>query len=209
MRPKEFPDRQRLYDAGKNDTEIARALGIKRNTVTVWRRYRNLPSNHPAYAPTAKSRTGMYRMGWSDARIASELGVTRCCIRLWRVRRGLAPNFRQGESERLATGQRKQRREHPLMARVRKAVGRGLSRDIADDIVAEILLAILEGKLDPERIEAEARSYSARVLGTYASRFGARSLDQQLGHDEGYTLLERLADPAASNWLEEMGATVW
>lgn len=209
MRPREeFPERQSLYDAGKTDAEIARALGIKRNTVTVWRRYRKLPSNHPAYGPHAKARIGLYRLGWSDQRIATEQGITRGCVKLWRARNDLAPNFRPGERE----NSRKERhgKQHPLMARVRKAVGRGLSRDIADDIVAEILLALLDGTLEPDRIEAEARSYSARVLRSYASRFGPRSLDEQIGHDDdGYSLIDRLADPSSANWLEGMGATVW
>lgn len=34
-----------MYDAGKSDGEIAKALGISRNTVYHWRFVQNLPSN--------------------------------------------------------------------------------------------------------------------------------------------------------------------
>lgn len=34
-----------MYDAGKSDPEIAKALGISRNTVYHWRFVQNLPSN--------------------------------------------------------------------------------------------------------------------------------------------------------------------
>lgn len=52
MRPKEkLSERQRLYDAGKNDAEIARALGLTRNAITAWRRYHKMPANSAPGAP--------------------------------------------------------------------------------------------------------------------------------------------------------------
>lgn len=96
-----------------------------------------------------------------------------------------------------------------VTARVRKAVGRSLSPDIVEDVVADMIMAVLDGTLPLAQIEAEARRYGNRVLDRFASKFGARSLDQALGDEEGFTLMDCLVDEGSSDWLEEMGATVW
>jgi hypothetical protein len=96
-----------------------------------------------------------------------------------------------------------------VVRRIRKAVGRALAPDVIEDIVADMMVAVLEGSLPLAEIEAEARRYGNRVLERFASKFGPRSLDQEIGDGEGFTLLDTLVDDSSSSWLEEMGATVW
>lgn len=45
-----------MYDDGKSDGEISRALGISRNTVYHWRFVQGLPSNTMPGWPTGKAR---------------------------------------------------------------------------------------------------------------------------------------------------------
>ncbi len=43
---KDYPERDRLYAEGFNDTEIARRLGVKASSIFKWRQLRGLPSNY-------------------------------------------------------------------------------------------------------------------------------------------------------------------
>lgn len=202
-------ERRRLYDAGHSDNEIAEATATKANTITVWRRKAGLPNvgpGGPVMPPEQNARRMvLYSLRWSDHHIAREEGVNKRSIRYWRIERGLAPNF--------PVGVRESYRPRPtlgdLMRRIRRAVGYGLARDVAEDVVGDLYVAILSGAIPLERVEAEARKFGNRVLDRFASKFGPRSLDKEIGDSDGFTLLDTMKDESSSDWLEEMGATVW
>lgn len=146
----------------------------------------------------------LYQLGWSDGRIAREEGVTEPSVFVWRRRIGLPANGSPGGVPKVIGVS-----FEAVMARIRRAVGRALPADIADDAVGNLMLAIMDGTLSIDDIEASARKFGNRVLDQFASKYGPRSLDRELSDDEGFTLLDTLADDRSACWLEEMGATVW
>lgn len=203
--------RRACYDAGMSDLAIAQAEGVGGTSIEKWRTRRGLPANtQPTLSPHAGRpftpaetavRTLLYQMGFSDRQIAREQGVAATTVQAWRRRNGLAANRRQ---DRKACPGR-----DTTIERIQRAIGRRLPRDIADDAVSDLYLAVLSGEVDLERIESESRRFGNRVVGEFASKWGARSLDERLFDDGDSTLLDRLVDDSASGWLEEMGATVW
>lgn len=206
--PQREADRLAGYRAGLNDRQIASAEGRDSSTIRLWRLARGLPANRRGFAPlTVEQRARRmlyYQLGWSDGRIAREEGVTEPSVFVWRRRMGLPANGSPGGVPQvIGIGL------EAVMARIRRAVGRGLPADIADDAVANLMLAIMDGTLSINAIEASARKFGNRVLDQFASKYGPRSLDKELGDDEGFTLLDTLVDERSSSWLEEMGATVW
>ena len=204
----DFVQRTALYQAGLNDRQIADSLGTKRSTITVWRRARGLPANFRPNAMSADDtaiRLVLYSLGWSDYHVSAELKRDRTSVRGWRTARGLDPNFPPGANERYT--------RRPTIADVvekcRRSVGRYLPRDIAEDAVSDLMVDIMTGKLALDKISDAAKKYGNRVVAAFADKWGARSLDEEIGDSEGFTLLDTIADDSASSWLEEMGATVW
>ena len=197
--------RLRAYRSGKNDIEIGEIFGETANTIQKWRAVLGLAANvgrgkHPR--PEAAANMVYYQLGWSDVRIARERKVLTDRVYKWRHKLGLPPNNLYNRALRPAFT------IQDLVGRVRRAVGRKLPVDIVEDTVADMLLAIMAGKIPLTEVEAEARKYGNRVLERFASKFGPRSLDEEIGVD-GFTLLDTLVDDSSSSWLEEMGATAW
>ena len=95
-----------------------------------------------------------------------------------------------------------------MLDRIRRAVGRVLPRDLADDAISDLYLAALEGKVSLDRIEAEARSFGNRVRNSFANSFRSRSVDEALAGTEDLLMIDTLVDESAEDWLEEMGASV-
>lgn len=207
----EHDARRTLYDQGLTDIEIARRTGGKRNTITVWRRAKGLPTNvgpntfTRLSAERRASRMLLYQLGWSDRHIAREQGVDRSSVRIWRHNLGLKSNFPSGISE----------SRHPrptvasLLKRVRAAIGRGLAKDIADDAASQMLMEVLDGTIAIDQIEKAARKYGSKAIEQFANKFGPRSLDEELGDSDGFRIIDMIEDERSSSWLEEMGATVW
>lgn len=204
--------RRELHDAGQSDCAIARELGVSQAVVTRWRAKVGLPTNKEGFGqhhltPEARARRiVLYQLRWSDHAIAAHEGVSLSVIWAWRNRMGLAPNFASGVTQR--------RNPRPgmgsLIPRIRKAIGRGLPRDIADDAVMDLLEAVLSVTIPIAQIEASARKFGNRTLDAYASKWGTRSLDEDLSDDGGgFRMIDLIADERSSSWLEEMGATVW
>jgi len=67
----------------------------------------------------------------------------------------------------------------------------------------------MSGDVSIDNIEKRSKTFGNRVIADYASKWGNRSLDEEIGDSGGFTLLDTIADDSASSWLEEMGATVW
>jgi len=195
-----------LYQQGLSDGQIATQIGVTRSAIAYWRKANKLAANQPSLEKHAR-RMSLYRQGMNDCQIAVAIGVHRTSIAEWRTANGLEPNTSVGGqlSPRKVT---KAVRTHPIVATVLRALGPTLSRDIADDAAQDICVDILTGKINPDDIKASASRYANRVIGQFASRYGPRSLDENVGDDD-FKLMDIIPDPRASGWLEEMGATVW
>ena len=206
-----YQDRLDLYQTGISDRAIAEALGAKKNTITVWRIKRGLPAHdrpdvYRRHSPEqAAARLLLYQLGWGDYHIAREQKVVKSTVRQWRVARKLPANFPSHIREKY--------NPRPtfadLVVRIRRAVGRALPPDIVEDTVMDITLALLDGTISVAEIEKRARKYGNKVIDSYASKYGPRSLDATIAGTEEFTLMDTLVDEASSSWLEEMGATVW
>lgn len=209
--PKSYPDRDRLYADGLSDNRIARHEGVHENAIFAWRKVRGLPANSGngarGYALTAEAEAArmlLYQMRYSDRRIAREQKVAWTTIQTWRKRRGLPPHGLPRKNWKACDLKR-----DTTLDRVRRAIGRALPPDIRDDAISDLYLAVLSGAVDLAEVEKQVRKFGNRVLNSFAGKFGPRSLDQELGDGDGFTLMDTLVDERSSSWLEEMGATVW
>lgn len=207
--PDNLRERRRLYDQGCTDIEIARRMGAKRNTITVWRRARCLPLNRGPNTYTRLSpeqraaRMLLYQLGWGDRHIAREQGLNRSSVRLWRHSLGLASNFPSGCTERW----RPRPTMKDVLRRIQGALGRSLPADIIDDAAADMMLAILDGTIPLDEIELQARRFGNKVLERFANRYGPRSLDEAIPGTDDLLGIDMVVDERSSSWLEEMGAT--
>jgi len=211
----DLDERRRLHAQGYRDREIAELTGAKPNTITVWRLKEGLPPNSPEgyrgrLTPAqTEARLKLYYLGWSDARIAKHEGIHRRNFGHWRESKGLPPNFAVGVNERWREGKAYYGpRADPMIANLLQAIGRHVPPEIADDAAQDMQIDLLTGDLAPDQIKTHARRYINRVWENYTSRYKTCSLHEDLG-DDGFTLLNVLRDESASDWLEEMGATVW
>jgi hypothetical protein len=205
LSPADTLRRRARYDAGLNDTEIAQIEGVHPTSVGIWRRQYGLPRikrnlRGPLSAEQRAARLFLYSLGYDDQRIGKEQKVGPGAIQRWRARLRLPVVLKGG----IAGPDRHQR----VTDRIRRAIGHQLPKDIADDAAADLYLDLCSGKISIDQIEKEARRYGNSVLARFADKYGPRSIDEEIG-EEGFTLLDTMADESASSWLEEMGATVW
>ena len=83
---------ERLYAEGKNDTVIARSVGVTRYAVEYWRRQRGLTSNQANKSRVAvphEKALELYNKGLVDTEIAKAIGCTQSTVNRWRAINGL------------------------------------------------------------------------------------------------------------------------
>ncbi len=198
-------------------TAMLRERPELRRTGTAQRR----PPHHPNGRKYSKMQPGrrtrafvLYADGLDDNEIARDLGVYRTQIWEWRhalFLPAIGKSWRKHMARPKAKplGQPISPMSNPLYAHIVASIGRGMAPDLVDDAVSDIWLALAEGRLSPQRISAEAGKFRNRVIKSYASKFGPRSLDEDIGDGDGFRMLDLLKDHSSSGWLEKMGATVW
>jgi hypothetical protein len=216
-----------LYRQGIADQQIATAIGRNRSAVAQWRWRNGLPANGvsaclPVQPDDHQRRLDLHSAGKSDAEMGRILGLYRNAIRVWRNKHGLTPN-RLSNAKRAAlkalrpaakplapaiSSAAQAASKVELFDRARRAVGSRLPRDIAEDAISDLYVAVLEGRVSSSDVERAARKYANAALGQFANRYGPRSLDKELV-DEGFNLFAIIPDRSHSTWLEEAGATVW
>jgi hypothetical protein len=153
-----------------------------------------------------------YSLGQSDTAIALEMKLWRQQIREWRKAYDLAPNvLKRQVRTRLRAPPVAFQPIRPdrdvLYARIRRAL-RGDWATV-DDAASDLYLAVIEGRLEIEQIEVVANQYRNRVIADYASAFGPISLNKAIPGTKDLMMIDTLRDERSSDWLEEMGATVW
>lgn len=203
LSPDALKVRIELWQAGLTDAEIAARVGAKANTITAWRRKRGLATKQPPRsfarldADSDTRRKFLYRLGWSDDRMAAHEGVGPPRIKRWRDRRGLPPNglhARVWEFD-------------ELIARIRRAIGFGIYRHIADDVLTEMFLAIMEGRLELAQIERAAWGYKSSFMNRFVE--GPKTVPLAIGPVEADQIhVALIRDDSHEDWLEQMGATV-
>lgn len=84
----------------------------------------------------------------------------------------------------------------PLYAQVARAVPASLPRHLRDDIISDMIVAVLEGR-EADAVCADARRFIGRGFRQWASKFGPASLDEARFDDSAETLVASIPDPAA------------
>lgn len=209
LAPEIEAERMRLYRADFSDKKIADMTGAKPCTISAWRYKRKLPANKGTLncqmaEGVNERRLLLYTFGMSDGQIAAQENIRVWAITRWRKIRGLPANFEPGRGS-LAP----RPTIDDLCQRVRDAIGFRYPRDIIDDIMSDMFVALLDGTLPLSEVERKARRYRGDTLQRFANKFASRSLDAEIGDAGGLTFVATLADDSHSEWLEQMGATVW
>ncbi|WBO22321.1 SbmA/BacA-like family transporter [Sphingomonas abietis] len=203
---------QQGYALGLSDKKLAEFVGVAERSAFSWRRRRGLPSNNPDRAhlsPEARAaRMLLYSFGYSDARVAREQGVSPSAIERWRGVLKLPANRAHRWDK--TTRCRGSRESTDVLTRIKRALPGYLSPADRDDAASNLYMAVMSGGIPIAEIERRAKKFGNAVIGEYASKFGARSLNEDISTDgDGFTLMDTLVDESSSSWLEEMGATVW
>jgi hypothetical protein len=76
-------------------------------------------------------------------------------------------------------------------ARLKKALPATLPRHVRDDVTSDIVVAILEGRLQLSQLATKAQKYLAAHNYTF-DRFGSFSLDEPIPGTDGLTYSDRL-----------------
>lgn len=224
-----------LLERGVGARTIAREMSASLKSIERWRTAmlrerpelrrtgtaQRKPPRHPngrkysKMQPERRAKAfGLYADGFDDHEIAKALGVYSTQIWEWRhaLFLPLVPKTRHkhaGRPKPKPPGPAISPMSNPIYAHIAAAIGRGIAPDLVDDAVSDMWLALAEGRLSPQQISAEASKFRNRVIGSYASAFGPRSLHEDIGDGDGFRMLDLLKDHSSSDWLEEMGATVW
>lgn len=91
---------------------------------------------------------------------------------------------------------KKSLRQNDFYAAAERAVPAGYPRWIRDDVISDIVLAVLEGEITIEQIATRARKYITRHYAEFADR-KTLSLDAPIPGLDGVTYLDRLAMESA------------
>lgn len=96
LRVVDYDEMMKLYEAGKTDSQIAKAMGLtEQSLVNKWRRRYKLPSHEKLKGPIKFDRDEamqLYQDGLSDIQISDRLNVTRSTILYWRKKHNMPPN---------------------------------------------------------------------------------------------------------------------
>lgn len=142
--------------------------------------------------------------GVAAPEIAKAAGLTPYAVQM--LLRELAPSERQ---VRAAAIQERIWRQRPtltddMLAVVEAAVPKSIDRMVRDDIVAELHLALLEGRLEPDQIRSAVRSFVSRGLSQWQSAYGPRSLNGAAGPDDDRQLVDLIRDDTSADLIDEI-----
>lgn len=201
----------RMIADGKSDGDIARHFGVTQSGATRWRQRQGLPPNNkpralPRLSDEARRRSRkLLREGATLDQVASAIGCSRRTV--IRLRAPIAGDDRLRKHGHSLQGARNEARRdgRQILAELKAATRHVTDRALRDDVIGEMFLAMMEGRLGRDRINVEARRYSGRALEQWQSRWAPVSIDEDLT-GEGFRLVDLIACPSAAAWLESVGA---
>lgn len=193
-----------LYDDGATDGEIAAACGVSANGICRWRRrhglLRTACNDNRLTDSQVRRAKNLLRDGATRAQVAAHIGVSTSAVQA--IRRtmdpaGLRRTGLNGPSVRHAVVS-----DASLPRRIEAAIGLRVPKDIRTEAVNDMYLALLDGQLAIDQIEAAAPRYRSRAFGMVSFNYSGRSLDEE--PDDGLSLTETLADPASLRPFEDV-----
>lgn len=200
----------RMFHDGASDGEIARHFGVTQSGATRWRQKQGLQPNviveNGRLSPERRRLARkLLREGATLEQVRNAIGCSKRTAAS--LRKALAGDDRlrsTGKSLRAERGQAR-REASAILAEMQAATRHVTDKAIRDDAMGDMYLAIMEGRLDRDKIKAEARRYCGRAIDQWQSRWAPASLDEDLT-GEDFRLADMIACPAAAAWLESVGA---
>lgn len=199
------------YNQGWSDGMIARHLGCHQTAVIAWRRraglnphYAHCKPSSPVTPEERRRARKLLREGAARRQVANTLGRSISTIQRLRDEISEDPRLRQtGHS--VASSICSVGKDAPALLReLRQACRHVRDEMLRDDVIAQMMLDLLEGKLRRDQIKDQARKYSGRAIGQWQSPFGPASLDEELTED-GLSLGHILPCERTNDWVEAMG----
>lgn len=200
-----------LYRQGMSDGDIARHFGVTQSGATYWRQRQGLKPNVAATSQPPLSdqqrrlMRKLLRQGDTVDQVARAVGCGKRVV--GRMRAEMKGDDRLRKSGKILTGARNASRKNAAMIleELKVATRRITDSSIRDDVMGEMYLAMMEGRLERQNIKTEARRYTGRAIDQWQSRWAPASIDEALTED-GLRLIDLIACPSAQAWLESVGA---
>lgn len=194
--------RERLVSEGVA-CGCGRPIGHRYWCSSKWDAY-DMPRGHFEMPEPQRSQvTRDLLRGASVADIASSTKLSERSIYL--LRRGLSDEDRAERARaigrRIARSGKKQ--GEAIMAQIQAAVPKRIDAMVRDDIVGEIFLAVMDGRIEAEQITAAVRSFINKGFRDWQSAYGPRSLDQKLFDDSDRTLGDLLEDETTTAQIDQ------
>jgi hypothetical protein len=186
------------FAAGESDLSLCRALHVPTPRIAKIRREMGFPvSNLPVGRPT----------NWREQlRRALALGETNeaLCRTMHMGRRRIARlRLEMGFPRANKVVNSSHPSRDPLYSRIQKAMAHITDAFIQQDAISDLYVAILAGEVAENQVEGVARKFAGRVFDSYASKWGAISLDAERGEPgDTYTLHSIIPDRAAEIDME-------
>lgn len=198
-----------LYRQGMSDGDIARHFGVTQSGATYWRKRQGLPPNFAQQtrldADKRRLARKLLREGMSAGQVAATIGC--CYLTIQHIRREIKQDPRlRGHGQTLRGVRHSTKRDAvAILAEMKAATRHVTDTSIRDDAIADMFLAMMEGRLERQNIKTEARRYTGRVIEQWQSRWAPASIDEAMTED-GLRLIDLIACPSAQTWLESVGA---
>ncbi len=202
---------RQLHAQGISDGDIARHFGVTQSGATRWRHKQGLPPNAPPKAlpqlPDEKTRRArkLLREGMTLEQVARDVGCSRRTV--VKIRAKIKNDTRLHTSGKSLSSVRNAARRDAvaILAELKTATRHVTDAAIRDDVMGDMFLAMMEGRLERQQIKNEARRYSGRAIDQWQSRWAPASIDEALTED-GLRLVDLIPCPDAAAWLESVGA---
>ena len=125
---------------------------------------------------------------------------------IWRLRRSLTDDQRAQRTgairDRIARNERAG--AEAIMDQIKAAVSKRIDPTVRDDVIGELYLAVVEGRIEVEQVADVVRSFVCRGISQWQSAFGPRSLDATLSSDGNRTLADIVGDSTAALTIDEI-----
>lgn len=201
---------RQLHAQGKSDGDIARHFNVTQSGATRWRQREGLPANNTATtikvsAEGKRKARKMFRVGATVEQVARAIGCSENTAR--KLRSQIKGDVRlRGHGVTLQGARNTARRDvAAILADMKAATRHVTDPTIRDDAMGDMFLAIMEGRLERDRIKTEARRYTSRAIEQWQSKWAPASIDEALTED-GLRLVDLIACPHAEAWRESVGA---
>lgn len=86
------------------------------------------------------------------------------------------------------------KKEHDLLVAVHNVVPQGLPKQHREDICQDIIVAILEGKLNLENLKDEVPAFIKQAYKQFPTKYGPLSIDRPISYDDDRLLRDMLSE---------------